>query len=298
VREIPISLQLPDWSHWLPRVHPMDAWGSAFGRSEFAEWYGSNGGRQPGSPSGAAKPSLRGLLASPDLAAAISSGRIVAYFEKWREARRAFLKPYVEGKSVNWTPVLGDKAYSTQLWQLVKTWEMTQEFGLETRGRELYGPDAEPRTWFNSIPAATAPAAVNIPDSPSGMGGGGLTNEYFDASWYELQVLLNAGNHRHRDRAPVDWVYAIGRFLDLYRKSRKPEPARLLADAIKALQSTDPRIGPGDRGQGWRPRQNVDPTIMVSDAWAPIFQPIPGEAKRAITESLLAACSTRTCNTR
>src|SRR6516225_7663244 len=29
-REIPIALQLPDWSQWLPRVHPKDAWGSAF----------------------------------------------------------------------------------------------------------------------------------------------------------------------------------------------------------------------------------------------------------------------------
>src|SRR2546427_7901199 len=32
---------------------------------------------------------------------------------------------------------------------------------------------------------------------------------------------------------------------------------------IKAMQSTDPRIGPEDFAQGWRPSQNVDPTIMV-----------------------------------
>jgi cytochrome c553 len=40
-REIPISLQLPDWSHWLPRVHPLDAWGAVFQDSEFFELYGS-----------------------------------------------------------------------------------------------------------------------------------------------------------------------------------------------------------------------------------------------------------------
>ena len=40
VREIPISLQLPDWNHWLPQVHPMDAWGPAFEKNEFSEWYG------------------------------------------------------------------------------------------------------------------------------------------------------------------------------------------------------------------------------------------------------------------
>ena len=284
VREIPISLQLPDWNHWLPQVHPMDAWGPSFQKNEFSEWYGAGK-----ASSGASKPSLRSLLGSPDLTALIASGRIVTYFDKWREARRAFLKPYVEGKSVNWTPDLSVKAYSTQLWQLVKTWEMTQEFGLEARGRELFGPDGEPRTWFNAIPAAAAPTAVNIPDGPSGMGGSALTNEYFDASWYELQVILNSGNHRHRDRTPVDWVYVIGRYLDLYRESRRPEPARLLLGVIKAMQSTDPRIGPGNRAQGWRPRQNVDPTIMVSEVWAPIFQPVSSNAKRAITESLLAA---------
>jgi hypothetical protein len=58
---------------------------------------------------------------------------------------------------------------------------------------------------------------------------------------------------------------------------------------IKAIQSTDPRTGPENRAQGWRPRETVNPTIMVSEAWAQIFQPLTGGAKRAITESLLGA---------
>jgi hypothetical protein len=63
------------------------------------------------------------------------------------------------------------------------------------------------------------------------MGGSALTNEYFNASWHELQILLNSGNHRHR--APVDWIYLIGRLLDLYRVSQRPEPARLLVAVIE-----------------------------------------------------------------
>jgi hypothetical protein len=281
LREIPISFQLPDWNHWLPQVHPLDAWGAAFERSDLSAGYSSSGG--------SSKVSLRKLLASPVVATLISSGRIITSFDEWRDARRSFLKPYVEGKSVSWTPDLAVKAYSTQLWQLVKTWELTQEFGLEARGREFFGPDGEPRTWFNSIPAATAPATVNIPDGPSGMGGSALTNEYFNAAWYQLQVLLNSGNHRHRDRAPVDWVYVIGRSLDLYPENHRPEPVRLLLGVVKAMQSTDPRIGPKDGAQGWRPRQSIDPTIMVSEMWTPLFQSLPADAKRALTESLLAA---------
>src|SRR5437867_11965511 len=122
----------------------------------------------------------------------------------------------------------------------MKAWEITQEFGLEGRGRELFGSSGESRTWFNAIPAATAPSAVNIPDGPSGMGGSALTNEYFNASWYQLQVPLNSGNHRHRDRPPVDWLYRSGGFQGLYRERRSPEPPRMRATSIKAMQSSAP----------------------------------------------------------
>ena len=278
-RETPIAFQLPDWNHWLPQVHPLDAWGESFSSSEFYRLYGGAG----------PKTSLRSLLATPNLGERVSSGKVAGSFEKWQEARRTLLKPYVEGRKVNWSRELSVKAYSTQLWQLVKTWELTQAFQLEDRGRELFGETADARTWLNTIPAATAPATVNIPDGPVGMGGSALTNKYFDASWYELQILLNSGNHRHRDRRPIDWVYVIGRFLDLYRESHHAEPARLLVAVIKSLQSTDPRLGPEDGAHGWHPRQGIDPTILISDTWAPQFQPLDAAVKRAITEGMLAA---------
>jgi hypothetical protein len=63
-REIPIALQLPDWNHWLPLVHPLDAWGASFSSSDFFQWYGGAG----------SKPTLRSLLATPDLGEQISSG--------------------------------------------------------------------------------------------------------------------------------------------------------------------------------------------------------------------------------
>jgi hypothetical protein len=272
-REVPISLQLPDWNRWLPQVHPLDAWGTAFQQSEFA--------RAPGS--------LRAVFKSTDLTQLIASGRIAESFDKWTNARKALLKSQTDSRGASWSPELVRNVYSTQLWQLVKTWELTQEFSLEGRGRELFGATGESRTWFNTIPAATAPATASIPDGPSGMGGSALTNEYFNAAWYELQILLNSGNHRHRDRSPIDWVYMVGRVQDLYDVSHRPEPARLLITVIKAMQSADPRIGPDDIKHGWRPEQNVDPTIMVNSAWAPIFQPLPAEVKRAVTEALLAA---------
>jgi len=289
-REIPIALQLPDWSQWLPRIHPKDAWGPAFGQSEFAAMYDGAGPERKSSLRRST--SLRSLLITAD-----SSGSnirpVVSAFARWSQARRAFLGRFVKPKMV-WSAEITNKVYSTQLWQLVKTWEMTQEFGLEGRGRELFGANAESRTWCNSVPADAAPAAARIPSGPTGVGGSALSNEYLSAAWYELQIVLNSGNHQHRDRTPVDWVYLIGQFRDLYHQTNYPEPVRLLVAVTKALQSSDPQLGPDDYSEGWRPDQNVDPRIMISPNWVVFFRPFPPDVRRAVTESLLAAWMEKT----
>jgi hypothetical protein len=284
-RRIPISLQLPDWSEWLPRVHPKDAWGTTFTRSNFAALY-------DGAPASGvvgkfgAKSSLRAILVAQS--AHLDSARIASTFARWSQSRRNFFRHQVKPGTAS-SASLTNRIYSTQLWQLVKTWEMTQEFGLEGRGRDFFGPAASSRTWCNTIPLETAPSVAHIPDGPAGVGGSALTNEYVTAAWYQLQIVLNSGNHQHRDRAPVDWVYVTGRFLDLYGQTKQPEPVRLLVNVIKALQSTAPNLGPDDIRQGWRPEQNIDPRIMISPGWAPIFKPLPPEIRRALTASMLAA---------
>jgi len=238
------------------------------------------------------KSSLRELLAA---ARASGSGirSVVPAFSRWSQSRRSFLGRLVKRKIV-WSAELTSRVYSTQLWQLMKTWEITQEFGLEGRGLDLFGRAAESRTWCNTILADTAPSAAHIPNGPNGIGGSALTNEYLSASWYELQIILNSGNHQHRDRTPVDWIYLVGQVRDLYLQSQNPEPVRLLVAVTKALQSTDPHLGPDDYSQGWRPEQNIDPRIMVSPNWVSFFRPLPFEVRHALVESLLAAWMDKT----
>ncbi len=285
-RQIPIALQLPDWNQWLPRVHPKDAWGPAFTQSAFAALYDGETTPESKNKIGKKLP-LRTLLAAAQTKDH-DIRPVVAAFAQWSEARHSFLGRFGKAEAA-WSPELSNKIYSSQLWQLVKTWEMMQEFGLEGRGRDLCGPTADSRTWCNIIPGDAAPAAAHIPNGPAGVGGSALTNEYLTAAWYELQIVLNSGNHQHRDRGPVDWVYVIGGFLDLHAQAHQPEPARLLVAVIKALQSTDPRLGPDNLKQGWRPDENIDPRIMISPVWAPMFKPLPVEVHQALTASLLAA---------
>jgi len=289
-RQIPIALQLPDWNEWLPRIHPKDAWGANFAQSEFGKLYAD--GSYPEGKREGGKSTLRASLAASQSGDS-NLHSVVNAFDRWSRARRAFLKNLVRS-GTEWTPSLTDKVYSTELWQLVKTWEMTQEFGLEARGRDLYGPSADSRTWFNSVPSETAPFSAQIPDGPAGVGGSALTNAYFNAAWYELQILLNSGNHQHHDRGPVDWVYMVGWFQGLYAQTHQPEPVRLLVAVIKAQQSTDPRLGPEDSHRGWQPDRNLDPRIMVSPAWAPFFKPLPVEARRALTSAFLSAWMEKT----
>jgi hypothetical protein len=276
-RDIPIALQLPDWSDWLPRIHPKDAWGAAFDRSDFAALYDRGAGK---------KTSLRALAAT--LSAPNSSPPSLGpAFAEWSQARAAFLHATVKSKIDN--PELTNKIYSTQLWQLVKAWEMMQEFSLEGRAPEIIGSTADSRGWFNTTPKETAPFETHIPNGPAGVVGSALTNEYFNAAWYELQILLNSGGHQRRDRAPIDWVYLIGRFRDLYGETHRAEPTQLLIAVAKAWQSSDPRVGPEDYSRGWRPEQNIDPRIMIDPDWAPIFEPLDPAVRRALTNALLAA---------
>jgi hypothetical protein len=270
-RDVPISMQLPDWNHWLPRVHPLDAWENEFANSELSRLYNSG-------PTG---PDMKMRLAE----AAGSADAVVAIFERWTKSRKQLLDKYLPGHSSAWPAELTNKAYSTQLWQLVKTWEMMQELGAEAPGRRAEEAFAGRPMWLNAVPAATAPDAVGIPDGPSGMGGSAITNEYFNNAWYELQVLVSGPGPRRLTDAP----YVVERVRKLYEVSQRPEPGRLLVAIVKALQSVDPALGPENTARGWRPDRNIDPRIMISPEWSPIFTPLSANEKRLITESMLSA---------
>ena len=259
LREIPIALQLPDWNHWLPQVHPLDAWGDRFVGSEFNRMYAAlNAGLRAESP-----------------------GDAPSFFAKWLKARSKFLDPPKTGDTTRWSPELAQSLYATLLWQLVKTWEISHIDGLEGAGGNI--------VWGNVVAADTAPVTVNIPDSANGMGGSGLTNEYFNNAWYELQMLLNNGGHQHHGREPVDWVYIAGHERELERWSKMPEPGRVLLTVIAAMQSTGREIGPQDKAKGWQPDQTIDPRMMVAPEWSETFAGIPPAERRAITQAWLSA---------
>src|SRR5581483_3071363 len=97
-REIPISLQLPDWEHWLPRVHPMDAWGADFQHSDVYQMYGEGDAPPVKSKGHAGEPerNFRAQLGTAQASKFIVSGDIVSFFDRWAKAERKFLSGRVD----------------------------------------------------------------------------------------------------------------------------------------------------------------------------------------------------------
>ncbi len=254
MRELPIALQLPDWNHWLPRVHPKDAWGDAFTSSWFASFYDGHG------PNKEPRGSFREMLARPDAAyhtsfTAAPDANLYHMLGTWSgQDQGGFMLQHRQGAA--WTPAYVDKMESTALWRLVKDWEIMQEFHLEGNAPLIFpapagAPQAgERRSWLSESAFLASPAFVGVPEN--GVGHSRLEYEYRTNAWYYLQVVLNSGSRHRNGQHPVDWGYAVGRTGDLARASGQPGLLRTAAMLIKAMQQSDTN-GTVETQYGWFP---------------------------------------------
>ena len=74
-----------------------------------------------------------------------SYNRALGDFHNWFVASTNFMVTH-ESPST-WTPSSRTAVYSTALWQMVKLWEINQEFGLEGMPQVPFGATANPRGW-------------------------------------------------------------------------------------------------------------------------------------------------------
>jgi hypothetical protein len=195
-REIPVSLQLPDWNHWLPTIHPMDAFGSTFTTSPLYQNYLQ----------------LRADLTSNNASAyshAVSKGDFAYLLSRLTDLDTAVQQPTT---SPSWQdPNYVRAYYSTRLWAITKMWEVNQEFGLEGMAQAAFGARAvSARAWFNSIPFATSPFMSRVPRPSPGLANGtAVAHTYFSFAWYQLQLILNDGNGTAVGTWPIDWAYSL-----------------------------------------------------------------------------------------
>jgi mono/diheme cytochrome c family protein len=237
-REIPTTLQLLDWNSWLPVIHPMDAFGSAFTSSQL-----NNG-----------LPVIRNIL-QPNSPTAYKNALVS--IELWFSARTTFLAPY----SPSEMPVA---VYSVAQWQLVKMWELNQDFGLEGMPQVPYGAKADVRGWFSGLAFGTAPNVLHLPATPAIGNGTALVNAYLSLAWYHTQLVQNDGQGTQTGHDPIDYGYALAFVRAVFTQAELPGIMELLEFQIKDLQAvtlngTGPQAGP----LGWHVTSTSPQNMMV-----------------------------------
>lgn len=195
VRETRVAFEFLDWLQWLPTIHPADTYGSAFTSDATNTDYDT----------------IRTMLAPGTLQ---SYKDTITNGPDWVTHRHTFETPLTPASnSPLWNaPLTGMQLYSLSQWQLVKSWEIMQDFGLEGMSQAAYGPTAEKWAWFLITPFQAAPNINIIPNPASGIGNGsstafGVISQY----WYYVQLVLMTGFPAQVGcNTPLDFGYMLG----------------------------------------------------------------------------------------
>lgn len=214
MREIPIAMMFPDWNLWLPRVHPLDAdsWStSAFQDHEVNTYY------QSGSLDDDIQQGLSG-----------DTSGVADAFTTWYNKAYRFKRNVIEKRS---DP--SDEKFSYQQWAAVKLWEKAR--GLATLAPSIY-EHGEARSWLGAN-RTVFDVSPHIHKGREFGDDGTAYDLWLDSVWYELQMVLNAGNKaaEHPIR-PVDWKYQLGH---IQYSDRTRPPIRYYRSYIKQNQMLD-----------------------------------------------------------
>ena len=220
VRELPIAMQLLDWKHWLPIVHPKDVW---------PDWEGSDMNKYYFE----ARQMLENENGNPALNRDIRNK-----LEEYAGAQSDFTDSHKPANH-HVTIDTATNYYSLKLTMGVKLWEMMHEFSMEDDAQAIYGEKAEHRAWFNHKTRFVFEIAPTL-DGAVLFGGNLMNNRYLANVWYHLPLILNAGAGHHSGHHIVDYLYTYGQFGDLANAAGGvEEPIRFMTYLIKGTQVAD-----------------------------------------------------------
>ncbi|NML30908.1 hypothetical protein [Paraburkholderia antibiotica] len=287
LREIPIALQLPDWNHWVPHVHPKDAWGDYFTNSNVNKMYAGQG-------TGNATYNMRSQLAQGGVSYAQGkTGNIFNDLYYWGDAFGDNFTPPNEGTSGSYTIAQQESLYGTAQWQLLKSWELAQEYSLEQSCPSAWvnlqhAPKPEARGWcgYWRVIFNVSPHILNFPTANS-MFGSSVAQYVKSNQWYYLQILLNPGSGAHNVQMPVDWQYAYGLLDNLRQVSGRAEPIRNFLYVLKGTQEMDNGVGVANVNQGWTTR-DTSPLDVWSGGQNGVWKGTSVATEQAVVNAFLA----------
>ncbi|MBD2769833.1 T9SS type A sorting domain-containing protein [Hymenobacter sp. BT664] len=235
-REIPVTMMLPDWKHWLPTVHPLDQVGGDV--SEMDSLYQT----------------LRNNLATRGTDYKVDRYGFESQSEHFQTAVQRF-SDRIPRNGANTKEEI-EAVYSTQLWKMVKLWELHQEFALEGLGQQKYGAvGGEPRMWLTGGTYAAftvSPFMLKIDNGPgpNRVGRSVQNDANIGQMWYHTQLLLTLGGRQPGGGGPYDWAYATGQFSGLAGINKESELMRYLVHLIAGVQGCNIGLKPGEHSPG------------------------------------------------
>ena len=281
---LPLAIQFPDWKHWLPLIHPMDA----YSKDDYWEDPIAHGGRSNIHPKRGYENLRRYLEATPP-----SNRNPDDLMQKNREFwynYRFFLAQRYDGNtslSGHWrepksmaTTKLADgvprELAATSLARLmaVQYFEVMNEFNLQDKAHWFANPEDQPadRQWFGEnyqvfeVPphfqACVSESELPIDDGydivgncMSFYGQSEATGAYESTNWYHLQLVINGGNGMVSHNSPVDYNYVPDFIMKASNTSGIYEPLRYYhsMNAMYQFRSWSGAITPNN-GKGFRIR--------------------------------------------
>ncbi len=251
-REVPLTVQLPDWNQWLPEISPMDAFGSTFTSNPYFTVYQT----------------LSTTLAVNNPAVYVAQDLVL---QSWFGAFYGFVNqmdaPFANNPN-SWNVTSVDEVYSIPQWGMVKTWELMNGFQLQGYAQNIFGPQADPRAWYSNLPFFTSPHELKMPTSgaPGLRNGTAAAFTYLSYIWYNVQLILNDSNGTQAEQYPIDWPYVYGLIQNL-GELNSPQGGIQTLWMIKGLEVMQQLgVGPQAGAGGWQPSV-AQPSWLVTPEW-------------------------------
>lgn len=229
MRELPISLQLPDWNEWLPETHPIDLVGDAFDTLPVNAGLSLNKYYE----------SIEETLKTNNVDALIANGWLQGNLTRFAEISTDLPTAIpLRDAATNAGIDVNAHFLSVIQWGAVKQWELMHTYGLEDKAPRMKGAYGEARSWLSDRRNVFEMAPHRITDDGKRSHQTLLIGKTKSTAWYQLQLVLNAGNRTAKAQLwPLDWNYQPDHITDLKTKVPGPsQPVRYLASHIKMHQ--------------------------------------------------------------
>jgi Ricin-type beta-trefoil lectin domain-like/Secretion system C-terminal sorting domain len=254
---LPLSIQFPDWKHWLPMIHPIDA----YIKNNYIE-----------DPNRLQKPlkaieNLRTYMQAQSPASRDKKQLLNEIRNLWWPFRQFLAEGSADPghwrtkdgtANMNLAPDVPREYAATSLARLlaVKNFELNVEFDLQDKANWFVALADQPseRQWPNNVysvfevPAHFQACVDN--NCQQFKGQATATGQYETTAWYNLQYVLNGGNGFVGGTTPTDFNYHAPFIAYASVSSGIPEPLRYYSalNQMYQIRSWSGATGPVDKG--------------------------------------------------